>query len=389
MRLLAGARDAPLLDRAAHEAVHGLLPPRTPLWLVRELGAAGLRGRGGAAYPFVAKLRGFSSRGGGVVVVNAAEGDPSSAKDATLLARAPHLVVDGAVAVATAWHAREVVVGVTARSVGRMREAAGAAPVPVRVVEVAATYGSGQATALARALGDDPARPRTVPPHLVVQGVGARPTLLSNAETWAAVGLVARHGGAWYASMGHPADPGTRLVTVSGAVQRPGVLEAPTDLSLGELLAAAGADPATRAVLLGGVAGTWLRWPDGQSLPLAEDVLRESGATLGVGAVEVLPRDGCPVSRSVELLRWLADRSSGQCGPCLNGLPALATAVVDVAVGRGPRVAVERLSTLVEGRGACHHPDGSARLARSLLTAFSDHVDDHAAGRGCRSEVLL
>jgi NADH:ubiquinone oxidoreductase subunit F (NADH-binding) len=104
-----------------------------------------------------------------------------------------------------------------------------------------------------------------------------------------------------------------------------------------------------------------------------------------VGAGVVLPSAGrCAVRRTAELLDYLASQSARRCGPCLNGLPALASAFREVVDGRPRLDEVRRLAGLVDGRGACAHPDGTARLVRSLLVACPDAVDGHVEGRCCR-----
>jgi NADH:ubiquinone oxidoreductase subunit F (NADH-binding) len=112
--------------------------------------------------------------------------------------------------------------------------------------------------------------------------------------------------------------------------------------------------------------------------------LRQHHAALGAGVIAVLPHQACGLIETARVTHYLAAESAGQCGPCLNGLPRIAAAMAELARPR-PRAStvrdVERWTGLVTGRGACHHPDGTARLVRSALTAFAGELRRHTAGQ--------
>jgi NADH:ubiquinone oxidoreductase subunit F (NADH-binding) len=141
-------------------------------------------------------------------------------------------------------------------------------------------------------------------------------------------------------------------------------------------------------VLVGGYAGGWLSAEQVDSTPLTAAGLRAAGSTLGVGLVAVLPPERCPVAETARLVRWLAGESAGQCGPCWNGLPALADAMEELAStgGHHLRERLDRWAGMVTRRGACHHPDGVALLVRSLLMTFGEHVDEHRQFGWCGAE---
>jgi NADH:ubiquinone oxidoreductase subunit F (NADH-binding) len=213
--------------------------------------------------------------------------------------------------------------------------------------------------------------------------VHGRPTLVANVETLAQVALLARHGVRWFRAVGDPAEPGTLLVTLTGAVGRHMVAEVPSGTTIGQVLAAAEPAGAAQAVLVGGYAGGWLPWPYAARVPLTTQGLRAAGGSLGAGLLAVLPAGRCGLVETAHLAGWLAAESSGQCGPCVNGLPAIAAALRALAVGPVPDAAVERLtrwSEMVTGRGLCHHPDGVAHLVRSALVVFAPEVAAHTDG---------
>lgn len=384
-RLFAGLDHAPLVGFGAHQARHGRLPLPTADRLVTLADGARLAGRGGAGYPVAAKLR--ATPRATTVVVNGHESEPASLKDRVLMRGAPHLVIDGALVVAAALGAREIVVTVAdplARHclVAACNDRHDAAT--VRVVGAAGSFVAGEARAVVRALDGQPALPpgRRILPSL--RGVGGRPTFLSNAETFAQIAVLVRLGVAAFGHTGETAEPGTALVTVSGAVTRPGVVEIPSGLPVDVLLRTAGAGPA-QALVVGGYHGAWTAADP--SLRLSRAGLAAVGGTFGAGVVAVVGQDTCGLGELARVTGWLAAQSARQCGPCLNGLPALAVTVEGLHRGRVDDGSAALLADLVDGRGACAHPDGAARFVRSGLWVLAAEVAAHAAG-GCGRPVL-
>jgi NADH:ubiquinone oxidoreductase subunit F (NADH-binding) len=214
------------------------------------------------------------------------------------------------------------------------------------------------------------------------RGVGGRPTLVDNVETLAHVALIARHGAAWFREIGTKEDPGSRLVSVSGAFAAPGVYEIESGAPLSALVTAAGGfTTSVQAFLLGGYAGTWVEPERGMQLGLGETELAASGATLGAGIAVALPTSACAVAEVAHIADWLSEEGAGQCGPCVNGLGSIAATlhrVQDGTAGDAPLEQLARWSSLVRGRGACGHPDGVAKLVASALSLFAAEFADHA-----------
>jgi NADH:ubiquinone oxidoreductase subunit F (NADH-binding) len=405
-------------DLADHLSAYGP-PPFSPAGsaraeneaLIAAVEESGLTGRGGAGFPAGRKMRAVAAAGrragplrspaGTVIIANGGESEPASAKDALLLSRAPHLVLDGIVLAAQAVGATRAYLCVHGdpaplRAAVTSRERAGHNRVPIQVAAVPAGYVASQETALISFLNGAGARPSFVPPRPSQRGVHRHPTLVLNVETLAHIALIARHGPAWFRAVGTAAEPGSVLVTVGGAVAAPGVYEAALGTPVGTLLEQAGgpAEPA-QAVLAGGYFGGWLALPGAGSVPLSARSLREAGAALGPGVLVVLPAASCPLAEIARVTGYLAGQSAGQCGPCTQGLPALAQALGQVAFGRpGPDMLrwTRDLLALVRGRGACHLPDGAAGLVASTLQVFAADVRQHAehgpCGRAARSPVL-
>jgi len=377
-------------DLAAHRARFGPLPADHGQ-LIARVEAAGLRGRGGARFPTAVKLAAVARRRRPIVVVNATEGEPASVKDKALLHRAPHLVLDGAAAAGAAVGAREVIVAVERSAVSTLqateaavgeRRAAGIDRLIVRVVGTPSRYVAGEETALIHWLNGGEAKPTLVPPRPFERGVNGRPTLVDNAETLAHLALIARFGPQWYRRAGTADDPGTTLVTVTGAVTHPGVYEVEGGSSLAAAVEGAGSRlDDLQAVLVGGYFGSWISVSEASHVTLGAASLGLVGVALGCGALVALPRGACGVAETARITRWMADQNAGQCGPCVFGLPALADQLAAIARGgRSVDPAYRELSGLlpeIEGRGACRHPDGVVRLVRSALRVFGTEIGEH------------
>ena len=402
-RLLAGMPASGALGSREHEALHGPLTlpgrgrARAEHELIVELERAGVRGYGGAGFPTAAKLHAVVTHGSRpVILVNGTEGEPLSSKDVLLTGRLPHLVIDGAVAAASVLGSDRVIFALDEQARGAARALRQAlaertdlqrrgAP-DVSVMPVPSAYLSGQETALVNVLDGGPVKPTLTPPYPFERGLRGRPSLVSNTETFAQIALVARHGADWFRTIGTSTDPGTRLVTVGGAVTCPGVVEIAGGTTLEQLIRASGGltEP-IQAVLLGGYAGTWLP-PDALELRLDAQLLRERGLRLGSGIVFLLPESACVVAEVAGVARWLQRESAGQCGPCINGLQSIAEALEDLCGSGDRRRAygrIERWCELVIKRGACSLPDGVAGFVTTALHSFRPLFDDHARHGAC------
>jgi NADH:ubiquinone oxidoreductase subunit F (NADH-binding) len=387
-RVLAGAHvDGRALSLGEHLELHGPLPPAGGDELVELIDAAGLRGRGGAGFPTATKLRAVAvARGRALVVANGAEGEPRSGKDKVLLRYVPHLVLDGAELAAAAVGAREIVVAAAAgaaRELRTLRAAVGERPrgrrsAEFRVVTVPDGFVSGEETALVNRLNGGPAKPTFTPPRPYERGVGGAPTLVQNVETLAHLALIARHGAAWFRGVGTADAPGSTLVTLGGAVARPGVYEVPLGVRIEELVRMAGeATKPLSAFLVGGYFGSWVTAGSAANMRLA-------GPKLGAGVVTAHAAETCGALESARIARYLAEESAGQCGPCVNGLAAIAGAVETLAARTADVHGARRLETWlrqVTGRGACRHPDGAARFVDSALHVFAREFELHRQGR--------
>jgi len=393
---------------ADHLARLGRLPSiGSGTGLIRELQESGLLGRGGAGFPVGRKWASVAERAigpGAVVLVNAAEGEPLSHKDRSLLVLRPNLVLDGAELAAEAVGADEIVLYVgerhesAARSLERaVTERARAdrgrrhpgSRAGIRLLLAPDRYVSGEESAAVHFANESDARPTVTPPRPYERGVGGRPTLVQNVESLAYVALIARHGAVWYREPGRGEARGTALVTVTGPEGRPLVHEIELGTTVGAI-ARLGETPVqqdeTQAVLLGGYFGRWLGADRAWDLPLDPLAMRTADLSLGAGVVSFLSARTCPVIATARIADYMARQSAAQCGPCVFGLRSIADALIRIArvESRGDDLAnLERWAVQVRNRGACRHPDGAIGLLISALDTFGHEVVRHHRRQGC------
>lgn len=383
--------EASSLDAHAKQA--GQVPWRGGVGrLIGDVQSAGLTGRGGAGFPMWRKLATVATAERPIVVANAAESEPASAKDTTLLTRCPHLVLDGLQLAAETVGATAIYLYVKAGPAMRTANKAlserainGWDRYPVRVVEAEQSFVAGEESAVIARIAGRRALPFDKRKLVAQAGLHGRATLVQNVETLAHLALIARHGPGWFRRVGTHDEPGTFLATVGGAVARPSVYELPIGMPASALIETAGGwtEP-PQALLIGGYHGTWLPFGTLGHTPLSRAALAPHDGSPGAGVVLALPASRCGLKESAAIMGYLAGQSAKQCGPCAKGLPTMSGLLDSLAGGRANgRVVSEllELSTVVSGRGACHHPDGSARQVRSALSAFEVEVQLHLHGQ--------
>lgn len=345
--------------------------------LIDLLDEAGLTGRGGAMFPTSIKLRSaFDNRA--ELVVNACDGEVGTHKDALVVAEHLRELEHGAGLVARKvhWAAHR-----GSDTEDRLLEAG------LRVLSVPARYVASEESALLNLLHGGLARPimRRAPIARGArdsQGRRLRPTLVLNAETVWRISQIEQYGPGWFRSFGTPEEPGPRLVTITGSVERPGVYETAAGVPMRELLTTAGAFN-VGAVGLAGLSGGWLGAGDAWSATWSDAALAAYGLRTGTGAIHVLGRSACPLQYVARLARFAAGESAGQCGPCMFGVPAVTEQIVRLADGTLTSVEFAQLQQrlgLLPGRGACRFPDGVAGFVSSALRTFRADVDAHLAG---------
>jgi NADH:ubiquinone oxidoreductase subunit F (NADH-binding)/NADH:ubiquinone oxidoreductase subunit E len=313
----------------------------SPEEILREIGASKLRGRGGAGFPAARKWEFVASQKQRpkYVVCNADESEPLSFKDRVLLELCPQLVLEGMAIVAYAVGAEAGYVyvrGEYGSQVGRVLGAISEAEdrgwlgsriagtgfsFRVHVHQGAGAYICGEETALLESLEGKRGEPRSRPPFPGEHGYHSYPTVVSNVETLASVPKILANGANWYCSLGNPDVPGTKLYTLLGEVNRPGLFEAPFDLTLRQIIDTFGEGmregSTFRFALTGGAAGTIVP-PSLLDVPMNFDSGAQ-GVSLGGGGMLICDQTVSPLRLLRELVRFFELESCGKCTPCRIG----------------------------------------------------------------------
>jgi len=298
--------------------------------VLNQLAASGLQGRGGAGFPAVTKWKTVRAQPETVryVVLNADESEPGTFKDREILLRRPDLVLEGLAIAAQAVGAQEVCCYFRGEFEQPMVSVAAAleefthrgtfGALRFRLHGGHGGYICGEETALLEALEGRRPLPRIKPPYPGQAGLWGKPTLIQNVETIAMVPGIVRNGGAWFKGLGKTA-PGTKLYSISGHVQQPGVYELPLGSTLDEVLAAAGGcSGALKAFQPGGAASGFLS-AAARTLPLDFETLDRHGSMLGSGGIVVLDSSADLAAAVRTQLAFFESESCGQCAPCRIG----------------------------------------------------------------------
>jgi NADH-quinone oxidoreductase subunit F len=312
----------------------------TPVDVIREIEASGLVGRGGAAFPTGLKWR-FTRQAAEqphYVVCNADESEPGTFKDRVLLETRPHLVLEGMAICGYAIGASKgylYVRGEYPEACRILQEAlAGAEEAnmlgqhvmgtsfdfEVELRRGAGAYICGEETALFEAIQGCRGTPRIKPPFPTTHGLFGKPTSINNVETLCAATGIVQHGAVWFRQYGTEKSSGTKLVSISGNVGRPGVYEIVPGLRLRSLIEdyCDGVVGTLQAILMGGASGTFIT-PDEIDVPLTFEDLRAIGSTFGSGAIMVFNEDVDLRDTLRRLGRFFQHESCGKCFPCQLG----------------------------------------------------------------------
>jgi NADH-quinone oxidoreductase subunit F len=404
---------ASLDDYRAAGGLRGLeaalaLPPEGVIGIVHE---SGLRGRGGAGFPTGDKWRAIREVGTGdrFVVCNAAEGEPATFKDRYLLRRNPYQVLEGLLIAAYAVGAKAAYIGLketfTAESdalvaaAKEMHDAGVADPVPVEIVYGPDQYLFGEETGLLEVIEGRLPLPRTARPFmsgLYAQRPMDNPTLVNNVETLSNVPHILREGPGWLRADGTDRSPGTMLFTLTGDVERQGVIELPLGTSLRALVEGSGGGVRKGRlpkVIVPGASTTALPGRE-LDVPLDFESLRAVGSGLGSGGFAVYDDTTCIVQVALLYSRFLSVESCGQCPPCKMGSREITAHLQRIEQANGDAgdvgLMLARAKTVTGGQ-KCALPTGESLLMQSLLRLFTEEFETHER-RSCprhRDDLLL
>ncbi len=394
--------------------------------LIGEVEASGLRGRGGAGFPTGTKWRTIAANRAPelptTVVVNAAEGEPGTYKDRTILRADPFAVIEGALVAALAVHAGEVVValksgepvehGRVTAAVDEMRAAGMLDGMAVSVVTGPHEYLFGEETALLEVVAGRAPLPRIAPPyrrgvievvehdddvdsgsglpaHVVMAGPGpgtmAPPALVDNVETLANVTHIVAEGAAWFRSLGTEGSPGTIVCTVTGDVVHAGVGEVPLGTTVREAIDAIGGGGRARSpikAVLNGVSAAPLP-ATLLDTPLTYEDMAGVGSGLGTASLIVVGEATDMTAVAAGAARFLAVESCGQCTPCKADGLTIADALDRLCTGQGDQHDLDTVSkalTTVADGARCNLASQQQAVVAPILAGWDDEVVRRATG---------
>jgi NADH:ubiquinone oxidoreductase subunit F (NADH-binding) len=369
-----------------------------PEQLIAVIEASGLRGRGGSGFPLARKLataRAAAAGGSAYVVANAYDADPGSPLARTILLKKPELVIEGLAIAAAAVGATSgyLYVRPDADDAKRAAERALDAVRPALgdlEIEVALGPGGfmgGEESALLAVLESRRAMARQRPPYPARQGLLLRPTIVSSAETLAALPLIVRDGADAFRRVGTESSPGTKLVSVTGAVTSPGVYEVAFGETLGGILErAGGAQGKTfKGLHVGGPTGGILNSTrTGVALDYAS--LKAAGTHLGSAQIRVIGPDVCIVNEAAKLFDYLAKETCGICVPCRVGTKRVEGILEGIYsdLGRAEDLPwLGQLADHLEQFSLCGFGITSASILKTTMTEFADDYRKHIEGHAC------
>jgi NADH-quinone oxidoreductase subunit F len=381
-----------------------------PDWIIEEMKASNLRGRGGAGFPtgmkwsFVPK----QSAKPKYVLINGDESEPGTCKDHLIFLHDPHSVIEGTIIAGLAIGSKTGFIYLRGeyRYLLEIMEKAVAdayakgflgknifgtdSEFHVITQSGAGAYEVGEESALMESLEGKRGVPRIKPPFPAVVGLYGGPTVINNAETIATVPHVINIGGAAFAQVGSPRNGGTRLFSISGHVERPGVYELPMGYNLKKMIYEVGGGVrggrALKAVVPGGSSTPVLLPEEIENLGMDFDQVGKAGSMLGSGGVVVIDDQTCIVEFALRTISFYQHESCGWCIPCREGTDWLKKSLTRFHAGFGTAKDIDNIRYLAEnmmGRTFCPLGDAAAMPTLGFVKKFRKEFEDHLDGKPC------
>ena len=390
-------------SRGAYAALEKALRTMTPMQVAKEVTASGLQGRGGAAFPTGRKWAVIQHDDGQphYLCANADEGEPGTFKDRWILENSPHQLVESMLIAAYALQVRHAFVYMRGefsapfrRLQGALDEAYAAGLIgedilgsgfscDILIYRGAGSYVCGEASALISSIEGKRGYPRNRPPRLTVKGLYQRPTVVNNVETLSNIAWIVQHGAEAFKAVGTPKCPGTRLVSVSGHVARPGVHEIEVGYpwkrliydDCGGMLHGA----ALKCVIPGGISTKVLTGAEIETLNLDPAEVEPAGSSMGSGGMVAIAEGTCMVRLLQVMLRFYHHESCGQCTPCREGMGWLHRLIDRIVAGQGRLDDLDtmvRISKLQDGNTICGMGDAAGYATLGILAKYR-HEFEH------------
>ncbi len=402
------------LEEGGYAALEKVLARNDPAWVVEEVKASGLRGRGGAGFPTGVKwerARAERNGRGKFMVCNCDEGDPGAYMDRSLLEGNPHAIIEGMVIAAFAIGASHGIVYVRseyplaikhtvialgqARGLGLLgKDILGTGfDFDIEIVKGAGAFVCGEETALIRSVMGFAGEPRQRPPYPIQKGIEGRPTCINNVETLANVPVIINRGAAEYAKVGVPGNTGTKIFSVVGKIRNTGLVEVPLGTTIREVVhdigGGAPGKARIKAVQTGGPSGGCI--PASLfDLPIDYDSLSQAGSIMGSGGMIVMDDNTCMVDVARYFMKFLKDESCGKCFTCRKGTQRMWEILDDVTKGRATLDQLGLLKELAEtvrDTSMCGLGQSAPNPVLSTLRYFRKEYEEHVVNKRCPAYV--
>lgn len=376
--------------------------------IIKQMLDSGLWGRGGAAFPTGRKwdfLR-TTDRHPKYIICNADEGDPGAFVNRNLMESDPQLIVEGCIIAGFASGADVAYIYIRDEyplPIERMEKAVAQAyekglagknildrgfDFEVEVVRGAGSYVCGDETGLLSSLEDRRGMPKIKPPYPAAAGVFAKPSNINNVESYANAPMIMRHGSEWWASLGTEKNKGTKMFSLSGKVQRVGVLEVPLGTSTRQVVVEMGGGPANgralKAVQPGGPLSGIVPASEIE-IPLEPEYYRERGSLMGGGGLVILDEDDCIIDLCVYFEWFAEDESCGRCTTCFAGTRRMVEILRRISEGRGRAADIELIKLLgtIAQNANCFHGQGAPTAVMTMLRWYEDELMEHVLRKRC------
>lgn len=396
-----------------YESAREMLLQRSPLDVIAQIKASGLRGRGGAGFLTGLKweLAGMSSGKDKYIICNADEGDPGAFMDRAVIEGNPHSVIEGMIIGAFAVGAEKGYVYIRAEyplAVERLKSAIDQAyetgylgkkifrtPInfDIKIKLGAGAFVCGEETALIASIEGERGMPRPKPPFPVNKGLWQQPTVINNVETLANIPYIIRNGCGWYASYGTERSRGTKVFALTGKIKNTGLIEVPMGIPLKDIIYDIGGGieggKALKAVQTGGPSGGCIP-ADMLDLKVDYESLSLAGSIVGSGGMIVLDEDDCMVNMAKYFIQFTQAESCGKCVPCRVGTKRIFELLDSITKGQGKDGDIERLERMCTGiktSSLCGLGQTAPNPVLSTLKHFRKEYEAHIRDKKCPAKA--
>jgi NADH:ubiquinone oxidoreductase subunit F (NADH-binding)/(2Fe-2S) ferredoxin/Pyruvate/2-oxoacid:ferredoxin oxidoreductase delta subunit len=402
------------IETGGYSSLAKVLVQGNPAWVIKEINASGIRGRGGAGFPTGVKWELLANQPDGrgkLLICNADEGDPGAYMDRGVLEGNPHGVIEGMLIGAFGTGATEGVIYVRneyplaikhmiialrqARELGLLGEdiLGMEFPFDINLVKGAGAFVCGEETALIQSIEGKIGEPHQRPPFPVQKGIDGKPTAINNVETWANIPVIIERGAPEFAKTGTKNNSGTKIFSLVGKIKNTGLVEVPMGITIEEIVNGIGGGPAGRvkikAVQTGGPSGGCI--PAKMfDLPIDYESLTEAGSIMGSGGMIVMDENTCMVDVAKYFMNFLKDESCGKCFPCRKGTQRMYEILDDISNGKGTLThlgLLEELAHVVKDTAMCGLGQTAPNPVLSTLRYFHDEYIEHIKDNRCPAGV--